>query len=192
MSIAITAAPAIERRHGLEYSEFVRDYLERNKPVILCGAMDRWPALAKWSPEFFKTEFGSTPVNLGARTRTLGEFIDLVLASTPDQPAPYLKDAVVRRLDPRLLKDIEPFAPYAFPNWLQGFYPHRAVRHHLNAAQVELFVGGQGTRWENCTTIIFTRTQCSARSSAARNSRSLPQQILPGCMRPAINPLSRT
>jgi hypothetical protein len=136
----------IDRCHKPSYEEFEHYYLRANKPVILTGCMDDWPAMAKWSPEFFKREYGAVAVTVAGRTQLLADFIDLVLASTPEQPAPYLKDAVVRRMSPELMKDIEPFVEYCFPDWLVGFYPNRPVRHLLNSAQVELFLGGRGTR----------------------------------------------
>jgi histone arginine demethylase JMJD6 len=147
----VTTAPkpeaaAIERRHQLPYADFEREYLQPNKPVILSGAIDGWPALGKWSPEYFKHRYGTVEVNVGGRPRPMAEFIDLVLASSAQQPAPYLKDAVVRRLSPELVKDIEPFVAYAFPNWLRGRYLFRSISDLLNMAEVELFLGGAGAR----------------------------------------------
>lgn len=136
----------IARRRNLPYAEFERDYLIPNKPVILTGCMDNWPALTKWSPEFFKQQYGAAPVTVGGRTMPLGEFIELVLASSPELPAPYLKDAVVRRLGPGLMNDIEPFCEYCFPNWLPGFYLVKKLRNIFDAAQIELFIGGEGTK----------------------------------------------
>ncbi len=150
MTTAQTEVPpttrTLERRDRISYEEFERDYLRRNRPVILTGCMNNWPALGKWSPEFFKSAHGSAPVSVAGQDRSLGEFIDMVLASSPEKPCLYLKDAVVRRIGTDLLRDIEPFLPYCFPNWLLGFCMPRAVRHHVNSAQIELFIGGFGTR----------------------------------------------
>jgi histone arginine demethylase JMJD6 len=148
---AVTTAPrpeaaAIERRHQLPYADFERDYLRPNKPVILTGALDCWPALGKWSPEYFQQRYGTLEVNVGGRPRPMAEFIDLVLASTAEQPAPYLKDAAVRHMSPELIQDIEPFVEYAFPNWLRGRYLFGSISELLNMAEVELFLGGAGAR----------------------------------------------
>jgi hypothetical protein len=145
-AVGKAGARSIERRHRLPYAEFEHAYLRRRRPVVLTGCMDDWPALAKWTPEFLRQKYGSVPVTVEGRTQPLGEFLDRVLASTPEQPAPYLKDAMVRRLSPELMRDIEPFVEYSFPNWLQGLYPSRPFHYLMNAAQVELFVGGWGTR----------------------------------------------
>jgi hypothetical protein len=143
---AETQSLGIERRRNLPYAEFERDYLIPNKPVILTGCMDNWPALSKWTPEFFKREYGIAPVTVEGQKVPLGDFIDLVVASSREHPSPYLKDAVVRNLGPELMKDIEPFCEYSFPNWLPGFYLVKKLRNMLNAAQIELFIGGKGTK----------------------------------------------
>jgi hypothetical protein len=143
---AKTASPAIERRHQLPYADFERDYLRPRIPVILTGSLTGWDATSKWSPEFFQRQYGSLPVNVGGRVLPMSEFIDLVLASSPAKPAPYLKDAVVRQMSPQLVKDIEPFVDYCFPNWLRGRYLIRSINDLLNLAEVELFLGGEGAR----------------------------------------------
>jgi histone arginine demethylase JMJD6 len=143
------ATQRIERRRGLTYAEFERDFLRANKPVILSGCIDSWPAMTKWSPEFFRDNYGTVPVTVNERTWPMAEFVDLILASCAEKPAPYLKDAILRHMSPDLLRDVEPFVEYCFPNWLLGFYVPRSIRHLLNSAQVELFMGGQGTRLGN-------------------------------------------
>lgn len=80
------------------------------------------------------------------RTLPLGELVDLVLASSPERPAPYLKDAPLRQIGPELMKDIEPFCEYCFPNWLPGVYLIKKFRDLFNAAQIEFFLGGEGAR----------------------------------------------
>lgn len=140
-------ALGIERRHGLTHDEFTRDYLIPRKPVIVTGALDAWPALTRWTPQFFKERYGDREVRITGATWRLGAYIDRVLASTPADPAPYLKDQIVRELDPELARDLVPFVPYAFPNWLRGRYPSGSISASLNRpAEVELFIGGAGTR----------------------------------------------
>jgi histone arginine demethylase JMJD6 len=139
-------AVQIDRRHKLAYADFERDYLRPNKPVVISGALEGWSALSKWSPEFFKREFGALPVTVGGRPLNMAEFIDLVQASNPARPSPYLKDAVVREMSVDLVKDIEPFVTYSFPNWLRGRYLFSGIGKLLNMAEVELFMGGEGTR----------------------------------------------
>lgn len=137
----------IERRHDLGYDEFMREYLIPRKPVIVTGALAGWKAMTRWTPEFFKDRYGAKEVRIAGATWTLGAYIDRVIASTPDDPAPYLKDQIIRELDPELTHDLQPFIDYVFPNWLRGRYLSGSVNASLNRpAEVELFIGGAGTR----------------------------------------------
>src|SRR5271165_1306206 len=111
----VTKPHTVSRRHRISVAEFEREHLVPGKPVILTGIMDRWPALAKWSPDFFISHHAQAPVCIGEDNLPLGKFMQKVIDSTPENPCPYLKDAVLRRIDPELMHDIEPFVPYCFP-----------------------------------------------------------------------------
>ncbi len=53
--------------------------------------MAEWPALKRWTPEFFKSNFGDKPVKVSTgEVLRFGDYIDLVLASTNEKPCPYL------------------------------------------------------------------------------------------------------
>ena len=56
------AAVGIERRAGLDAEEFLECYYAVNRPVILTGEMDDWPALRRWTPEYLKAKVGSALV----------------------------------------------------------------------------------------------------------------------------------
>ena len=45
---------AIERRSAPSGAEFLADYYAANRPVVLCGLMQRWRACGKWTPEYLK------------------------------------------------------------------------------------------------------------------------------------------
>jgi histone arginine demethylase JMJD6 len=136
----------VDRREGLPYDAFVRDYLEPQRPVLIKHAFPQWKALGKWTPEFFRREHGDRQVTVAGEVMTMAEYIDRVLASTPERPVPYLRELCVRRFAPALGADLTPFVDYALPNWLRGNYPDRELDHTLNrASEVELFIGGAGT-----------------------------------------------
>ena len=50
------------RRPELSEQDFVREYLEPQRPVILPSAMQNWPAVEKWSIDFLRQEFGDLEV----------------------------------------------------------------------------------------------------------------------------------
>src|SRR5438105_2514633 len=80
---------AIDRRGGLSRAEFIREYRDPHVPVILTDASKDWPALAKFTFAFFKTKLGERDVTIRGKKYKLGEFIDILLTSTRDKPAPY-------------------------------------------------------------------------------------------------------
>ena len=49
-----------------------RDYLDRNVPVVLSGAAASWPAVERWTPEFFKARYGNDVVSVRVRSSGVG------------------------------------------------------------------------------------------------------------------------
>lgn len=136
----------IDRRDALPYDEFVRDFLVPHRPVLIKNAFPQWKALGKWTPEFFRREHGHRKLLVAGEPTTMGAYIDRVVASTPDNPVPYLRELCVRTFAPELGEDLMPFADYALPNWLRGSYVHGNLDRKLNrASEVEIFIGGAGT-----------------------------------------------
>jgi hypothetical protein len=45
---------------------FYRDYLWANRPVVVPGLMTDWPALSKWTPDFFVERFGNEIIEVTA------------------------------------------------------------------------------------------------------------------------------
>jgi ribosomal protein L16 Arg81 hydroxylase len=151
---------SIDRREKLTYEQFAKEYLYANKPVIVTDALREWKALRRWTPEFFKKEFGTLKFTLddnskgksaykgqpnGALEYTMDRFIDRVLASTEADPAPYFRNQVLYELFPSLKQDIEPLPEYFQPNWLPDHYMVKYVSEVLNrGAALELYIGGKG------------------------------------------------
>src|SRR3984893_3880066 len=151
---------SIDRREKLSYEQFAKEYLYANKPVIVTDALRDWKALRRWTPEFFKKEFGSMKFTLddsskgkaaykgqgnGAVEYTMDRFIDRVLSSTEADSAPYFRNQVLYELFPSLKNDIEPLPEYFQPNWLPDHYMVKYVSEVLNrGAALELYIGGKG------------------------------------------------
>jgi lysine-specific demethylase 8 len=118
----------IERLHRPTPETLGRDYIFPNKPVVITGVANQWPAVSRWSPEYFKSSFGDELVklrggyggdssnelgvdlkNTGGRV-PLGNFIDSMRsASHPKNSA--LAFPVFKHL-PQLRGDIESLEPY--------------------------------------------------------------------------------
>ena len=41
---------------------FYRDFVARNKPVIITGAIDHWPAMEKWNQNYISERLGEAQV----------------------------------------------------------------------------------------------------------------------------------
>lgn len=143
---------ALPRRKGLSYREFVQDHVVAKRPVILTDAIPEWKALARWSPEFFRSEFGSVETRVGGEKMSVREVVDGILHADGHTPAPYLhttsRGGKMQHLFPELIADIRPLPKYSFPNWLEDrhFPPSLDERLH-RGPQAELFLGGAGGRF---------------------------------------------
>ena len=54
----------IERIPVPPFKDFVSNYLSKNRPVILQGAMEDWPAYKKWSLKYFREVHGDSTVSI--------------------------------------------------------------------------------------------------------------------------------
>ena len=150
--------PEIDRRSNLSYKDFAREYLYANKPVVITDGIRHWKALSRWSPEFFKTQFAGMKFTIanaekgqtgyegnGGTEYAMPAFIDRVLQSTEENPAPYFRNRVLYEEFPSLKQDVQPLPDYFFPNWLPDRFAVKHVGEVLNrGAAVELYIGGRG------------------------------------------------
>ena len=128
---------------ALSPKAFRKRYLEAMKPVVVSGAMDHWGALNKWTPDFFRQNYGTRIVKVDEREWPLGELIDRIENSTAEKPAPYLRNELLARWPPELRADIQPMPPCTQPNWLES----RAFPSRRPPTYVELYIGGRGAKF---------------------------------------------
>lgn len=58
------APQQVERRERLSSEEFLHEYYSQNRPVIITGMMQDWPALQKWNLDYFRQHFGQREVEV--------------------------------------------------------------------------------------------------------------------------------
>jgi len=134
---------AIDRVSGLPHREFVRQYLMPQRPVIVTGAIAHWPAIDRWTPEFFRERYGSTKVEIDKQNWLLADYIDAMSNSTPNSPAPYLRNVLLEKWLPELMADISPLPNCIEPNWLDSrLFPSSESMRFL-----EIYIGGAGVRF---------------------------------------------
>lgn len=54
----------VDVRHKLSRDDFLRDYYTANRPVVITGMMDDWPAIQTWSPASLRERFGQREVEI--------------------------------------------------------------------------------------------------------------------------------
>jgi hypothetical protein len=131
---------------NLPYDAFVRDFMGKNRPVVIRNATPAWPAMHKWTPQYFKTEFGSKRVQVSyEESMTFSDFIDGVLASTHERPGPYMYRLFIHESLPELLPDLTPQNPYSYPRR----YASPLMRTHWRRPDgyLKLLIGGIGGRF---------------------------------------------
>lgn len=130
--------------HKVPYADFLKRYVHANKPVVVLDAIDHWPAMKKWTPAFFKHAFGDRVVPVGYDAKQpFGDFIDDMLASSPEKPGPYMYRLFVHEDLPEVLKDLAPQSAYGFPRRLASdLMPHGWRRPD---GFLKLLIGGPGS-----------------------------------------------
>lgn len=134
----------IERRSAddLSYDEFHRDYVMANRPLVIEDVATGWPALGKWTPEYFKAQFGSRQVQVSIEEKmAFADFIDAVLASSDERPGPYMYRLYFGTELPELLRDLRP-NPYSYPGRLASPLMPRNIRRP--DGYFKLLIGGAG------------------------------------------------
>lgn len=58
------SATAVERRERLSRDEFFESYYCQNRPVLIDGMLDAWPALRKWGYDYFRARCGDAEVEV--------------------------------------------------------------------------------------------------------------------------------
>ena len=129
---AVEDGGAIDRIESPSREHFIRNYLLQNRPVILQGVMDRWPALSRWTPEYLKSVAGDADVEVhfnetgnfrdyyvdaskrADRNMKFKELVDL-LAFDPDGRQYYMTEYKLREISPKLCEDVN-FADYFDPD----------------------------------------------------------------------------
>ena len=109
----------------------------------MTDAISHWRALGRWSPQFFKEEYGGLEVEVDGEAMALGDLIDRVEASTDDNPAPYLRNQALAEWPPELSADVSPMPDCTQPNWLES----RVFPKGEQLASVEVYIGGQGAQF---------------------------------------------
>ncbi|CAL9115102.1 unnamed protein product [Musa textilis] len=102
----------IERRRGISVEEFISRYEEPNKPVLLEGCLDEWPAMKRWSRERLVRVCGGVKFAVGPVEMTLERYFQYADATKEERPL-YL-------FDPMFAEKVSELASeYEVPNYFR-------------------------------------------------------------------------
>jgi hypothetical protein len=154
-SEACSSTGEIDKRENLSRREFLHEYVLKNRPVVLKDAARSWPALSKWTPEFFRDRYGDKMVPVFERKRavtlkekvSLKDYVDEITSSNRQTRAKYLFALRIQKEFPDLIQDLQPRPTYWDPNWLESKYllpglPNFKLR---NITGLEMNMGGTGS-----------------------------------------------
>ena len=118
---------SIERLRRPSREEFEERFLRPQKPVIITGAMDQWPALTRWSNDYMSERAGARPVRIsmahqgvhfkGANqildhsNMSLAEYIKLITSQQISDGRLYAAIIPIQKALPELWPDV------AFPEY---------------------------------------------------------------------------
>ncbi|KAJ0480728.1 putative transcription factor & chromatin remodeling &Metalloenzymes JmjC family [Helianthus annuus] len=96
----------IVRRKGISVDEFVSGFETPNKPVLLEGCLDNWPALKKWDRDYLVEVCGDNRFAVGPTQMTLTDYFAYSSQAQEERPL-YLFDPKFANKVPQLGQDYE-------------------------------------------------------------------------------------
>lgn len=96
----------IPRRKGISLDEFVRDFEEPNKPVLVEGCLDNWDALGKWNRDYLVELCGDVRFAVGPVEMKLEDYFRYSDQAREERPL-YLFDPKFAIKVPQLSRDYE-------------------------------------------------------------------------------------
>ncbi len=133
---------SVDRRSGLTHRQFVNEYRNPGKPVILTDVSKIWKASTKFIPEYFQDNLGNREISISGKSYKLSEFIDILKNSTKENPALYPCKLNIRTDFSDLVPDISPRPSIAQPH---RTHSRLIPRRFLDSLEdLEVFIGGLG------------------------------------------------
>ena len=134
---------SVDRRTNLSQEEFLNDYVKNSRPVVLTDAAKDWKAMKKITPAWFKENYSHINKNINGVVYNMCDFIDMMLTSTAENPAPYPYNFDVKKVFPELMQDFLPEIIYGKIDRIN----HKLMPKKLlqGTTVYEIFFGGKGS-----------------------------------------------
>lgn len=133
---------AIDKRSNISRQELLAEYIEPGIPVVLTDATRHWSAMKKFTPEFFKANYGTLSKEIKGKTYTMAEVVDRIKVSSTKNPAPYPFNLNIEKFFPELLAEVKPEIIFGKSDRIKHpLLPSMMLR---GTEVYELFLGGKG------------------------------------------------
>lgn len=134
----------IEKRSNLSQQELIKEYIEPSIPVVLTAdATLNWKATGKFTPQFFKENYGGLTKTIRGVSYKMADVIDLILEGNPDKKAPYPYNFDMQKYFPELLDDLKPEIIFGKSDRINHPLLPKILLHGTTA--YEIFFGGKGS-----------------------------------------------
>lgn len=125
--------------------EFQEQFKLKGLPAVIPGVVADWPAIQRWSPDFFRDRFGDRQVTLDGQLHILADFLGNCHGTVQNgSTTPYLRQTKIRDLFPEELPQLQPTPPHWRSNWLDGSHVPSRLR-TSTAHNYEILMGDAGT-----------------------------------------------
>ena len=138
-----TTITKIEKRSNISHKELIAEYIEPSVPVVLTADATRnWKAMGKITPEFLRKNYGHLSKEFKGVKYTMSQYVDRMMTSTPEDPAPYPFNFNLNKC-PELLNDIKPEIIYGKSDRVNNpLLPKFMLK---GTTVYEFFLGGNGS-----------------------------------------------
>jgi histone arginine demethylase JMJD6 len=148
----------IDKRDSISRKEFIKEYVEVSKPVILTRAAMNWKAMGKITPQYIKEKYGTRKKTIRGIEYTYAELIDRIVTSTPQNPSPYPFSLNLEDELPEMMEDIKPELSYGKIDRINHPLVSRRMMH--GTILYEIFFGGNGSSFPYLHyDLLFMNTQ---------------------------------
>ena len=133
----------VYRRTNLSHEEFINEYVKKSRPVVLTDAAKDWKAMGKFTPLWFQEHYSHINKNINGVNYNMGDFIEMMLTSSAENPAPYPYNFDVKKVFPEFMEDFQPEIIYGNIDRIN----HKLMPKKLlqGTTVYEIFLGGAGS-----------------------------------------------
>lgn len=137
------ASFTVDKRSNLSHAELLKEYIEPSIPVVLADAVQNWPAMGKFTPQYFKEHYGQVTKTIKGVTYKMADVLDTILENDAAKRAPYPFNFDIEKYFPELLPDLKPEIIFGKSDRINHPLLPKLLLH--GTVCYEIFFGGKGS-----------------------------------------------